>query len=252
MLVDGRKQYKSTVLVQYSSPLTVQQSRDRLKRIRGGAAFDETGQTADFIDDGDSPVVAVEDPVATLLRCNSQAFLAIVTVIEIRVGNSCVTLDQLHEPTTRLRVQLMRLAPIKRESTAPVEDEGPTNACDGAGDHSSATSDVAGSGDLAGAVRGWTDEYEQLPGPASCRELEGRWVEVISPEIRRSTRVGKTDEITYCYGTTTSLRATAALLFERIATAHEVGRLPNVPLSMMYPYRNELGEFLRLFALQKY
>lgn len=64
----AKRIHKASILRMYSSPLATTGSKDRLRRNRGYSS--------------------IEDPIATLLRCNQQVFLAIGQVIDLRSGSS--------------------------------------------------------------------------------------------------------------------------------------------------------------------
>jgi hypothetical protein len=64
-----KRQHKSIILRFYSSPLTVAQSKDRLKRVRGFSQFDEDVRIPPDIDTSieKGKILSVEDPALTLV-----------------------------------------------------------------------------------------------------------------------------------------------------------------------------------------
>jgi hypothetical protein len=76
----GKLQHKSTILRFCSNPLTVSVSKDRLKRVCGFSKYNEpmvhsANFTLDAAEDADS-MLAVEDPMVTLVRCNGLIFFS--------------------------------------------------------------------------------------------------------------------------------------------------------------------------------
>ncbi|KAH9925086.1 hypothetical protein B0H21DRAFT_700940 [Amylocystis lapponica] len=222
----GKRQHKASVLRLYSYPLAAKNSKDRLKRIRGYSTFDEPRESQlTFDPTEDNHILTSEDPVVTLLRCNSHVFVAAGLVIDIRVSGASVStipIDILREPNVRVRAQIMRITPLP-----PVDQTAGT------------TEDVSVGTSSPDWI--WTGGFEHLPGPTPSREFEGRWLEPLNPGILQSPRNGQEGTLTYTFDTST-LRATAALLYERIGAARELERLYNVPSSSTFPYRTADGE----------
>ncbi|KAI0337896.1 hypothetical protein BDW22DRAFT_1487987 [Trametopsis cervina] len=228
----GKKRHKGTVLKIYSSALSVKNSKDRLKRVCGLSTFNNTSymSMSSSPEDLDAPTTAIEDPIATLVRCNAQIWLALGIIVEIKVNNvraSSLPTAQLCEPNVRLRVQVMKLAVVK----GMIE-----------GDIVEPSSDVLEVEDNPDAEQWeWVGTYEVLSGQTSSRELDGRFVEAVNPSTAFSSQLGKGDEQTYRMSST-SLRTIATLLFERVRESDEANQLPTIKLSDTFPYRSLKGQ----------
>lgn len=78
----GKPQHKPTILRFCSNPLTVTVSEDRLKRVCGFTKYNEPTVTSTNFDlnpmECEDSMLATEDPVITLVRCNGHIFLAII------------------------------------------------------------------------------------------------------------------------------------------------------------------------------
>jgi hypothetical protein len=98
-----KRQHKSTILRFYSSPLTVAQSKDRLKRVRGFSQFDENVRMPSDVNATieKGRILSVEDPALTLVRCDNMVFLAVIKILDIRIGSAneqTVSANLVHEP----------------------------------------------------------------------------------------------------------------------------------------------------------
>ena len=58
-------------------------------------------------------MLSIKDPALTLVRCDNMVFLAVIKILDIRVGSTLeqtVSAHLVHEPNVRLRGQVMHLA----------------------------------------------------------------------------------------------------------------------------------------------
>ncbi|KAG2123473.1 hypothetical protein DEU56DRAFT_717092, partial [Suillus clintonianus] len=216
----AKRIHKASILRMYSSPLATTGSKDRLRRNRGYSSYDDvisaTQQSNNNIT-SNTDVLTIEDPIATLLRCNQQVFLAIGQVIDMRSGSNTVQIipvDELQEPNVHIRVQIMQLATLAPEANTDSEGH----------DNNNVILDWE-----------WTGAFEQLPGTSAARELDGRCVEPVNADVHLSTLQGTS---TYRFSTVI-LRGLALLLFERLK--NDVSSIPNVPLTPTFPYRSANG-----------
>ncbi|TFK45706.1 hypothetical protein OE88DRAFT_1639531 [Heliocybe sulcata] len=108
---DSKPQHKACILRVYSKFMSIQSSKDRLRRINGLSVYNESSAkhlAQSF--DTDTSLFDVHSPVLTIVRCNGHIFLAAALVIDIRVNNTTVQAvpsDALQEPNVRFKVQLM-------------------------------------------------------------------------------------------------------------------------------------------------
>lgn len=118
LTINGEDLHKAALCRRASSPYYKAISYDRLKRVQGKSKLDED-QIQSLLLDGDTdladePSLFPEDPIATILRCETgQIFLALVKVTGMkydgkRVG--CVPLRSLASPTVLISFQVLRLA----------------------------------------------------------------------------------------------------------------------------------------------
>jgi hypothetical protein len=76
----------------YLSPLTIADSKDWLKRIRGFSQYNESKSGPETLSLPSLPsspeeeMICVLDPALTLVRCNNKVFLAVFQVLGIRHG----------------------------------------------------------------------------------------------------------------------------------------------------------------------
>ncbi|KAF9473610.1 hypothetical protein BDN70DRAFT_937308 [Pholiota conissans] len=110
--------HKSSILRLYSSPLTINESRDRLKRVRGYSRYNEVkSDTTEAIAPGSDSedTLDVQDPAFVLVHCDKSIFLAVLQILGIRRDGkdvSSIPSRLLTEPSIRLQGQIMKLSPI--------------------------------------------------------------------------------------------------------------------------------------------
>lgn len=213
-----KRQHKSTILRFYSSPLTVAQSKDRLKRVRGYSQFDEQSTTSlaagSSTDEGN--YISVEDPVLTLVQCNDLIFLAVIKVLDIRIGISSeetIAESLLHDPNTHIRGQIMNLSLTDKNH----QPDGPDWE--------------------------WNGILESTGAMGGLRDIEGSRIDLIDAETQRRTKGRNIGSTTYAFRSQ-DLRAATAVLRERLLKI--LHRLPIVEATDSFPYRSEKGIHLHL------
>jgi hypothetical protein len=85
--VSSKSVHKASILRIYSNPLTINESRDRLKCVRGYSRYNEVKNKvieAASAADGEEDGLDVQDPAFTLVQCDRKIFLAVFQVLGIR------------------------------------------------------------------------------------------------------------------------------------------------------------------------
>jgi hypothetical protein len=208
-----KRQHKSTILRFYSSPLTVAQSKDRLKRVRGFSQFDEDVRTLPDINASieKSKMLSIEDPALTLVRCNNMVFLAVIKVLDIHIGSASeqtLSARLVHEPNVRLRGQIMCLTMTDTSHQPDAPD--------------------------------WEWNGLMEPGAAmsGLRDIEGSRIDLVDADLCPRTQGRDIGSSTYVFRSS-DLRDLAAILYERLA--NDLHRLPTVSATDSFPYRSEKG-----------
>jgi hypothetical protein len=211
--------HKSSILRLYSSPLTINESRDRLKRVRGYSRYNEVksdaiqatapgGKSEDTLD--------VQDPAFVLVQCDKNLFLAVIQVLGIRRDGkevSSIPSRFLTEPSTRVHGQVMKLCPIDFQT-----EKGPDDP------------------DWE-----WNGNFEMA---GVLRDLYGRFITQVDPQLQQASRGRNKGEDTYVFKTS-ELRAIAAVMYERLAKES----LPKVTITDSFPYRTENGMTFIILSL---
>jgi hypothetical protein len=203
--------HKSSILRLYSSPLTINESRDRLKCVRGYSRYNEVKANEIEAMPPDLPedTLHVQDPAFTLVQCDRNIFLAVIQVVGIRRDGKelpSVSSNLLTEPNIRIHGQIMKLSIIKHQSGAHQPD---------------------------GPDWEWNGNFESH---TVLRDLNGRCVELVDPQLQRASRGRNMGEDTYVFKTS-ELRAMAAMMYEKL----EKETFPKVNISDSFPYRTENG-----------
>ncbi|KAF8910004.1 hypothetical protein CPB84DRAFT_1842672 [Gymnopilus junonius] len=160
----SKKVHKSMVLHLYSNPLTISDSKDRLKHVRGFLQYHES-QMLDELrappalpSNAEDNVLHVLDPMLTVVQCNNKIFLAVFQVLGIRhdmLEVQSLSSSFLGEPNVRIHGQVMKLSLI----TGSLEPDEPDWE--------------------------WNGSFEAW---SSIRDVEGRWVEQIDPHVQPASR----------------------------------------------------------------
>ena len=200
--VQEKPVYKARILRAYFKFKTNSSSTDRLKRVAGLSRYAITPNTSSDILDFDSvfggQTLFVNEPVATLVKCNDLTFLALGHVTNIAVDHRSVpqiALELVAEKTVSLSIQLLRLAYLDPSSNP------------------------------AGADWEWTRKLD------TTLKLLGRFVETINPTVSTQT----TGNPTYLFRSE-ELRLLAASLYARLSSGDALV-LPVVNQSEYFPYR---------------
>ena len=211
-----KRQHKSTILRFYSSPLTVAESKDRLKRVRGFSQFDENIHTLPDINVSieNGKILSIEDPALTLVRCDNMVFLAVIKVLDIRLGSApvqTVPAHLVHEPNVRLRGQVMHLTMTDTSHQPDAPDWE------------------------------WTGLMEPGAAMSGLRDIEGSQIDLIDAAICSRTKGRDIGMSTYTFRSG-ELQASTALLHEHLV--NDLHRLPSVWATDSFPYRSDKGTFL--------
>lgn len=211
-----RRHHKASVMKEYSNiRQSGPESRDRLKRVMGYSRhmhqIPSSISGGGFIFDEDTPVVNIEDPGLTLVRCNDRIFLAVITIVGLYQGTnalSSIPADAVNEPNIRIRVQIMclRLVPFEGHPEQ---------------------------GDWE-----WTGRSALLAPARYVSDIEGRWFRPYNASVAISSREKTIGDTTYRFSSK-ELVVAGAFLFAQI---HEdIDRLPNVTESPSFPYITSSG-----------
>jgi hypothetical protein len=205
--------HKSSILCIYSNPLTINESRDRLKRVRGYSCYNEVKNTvieaASMGNDAEDRL-EVQDPAFTLVHCSRNIFLAVIQVLGIRHdGKEVASVPSclLREPNIRIHAQIMKLSPIHFQDI----------------NHQPESADWE-----------WNGNFETQG--VLC-DLSGRFIEQVDPQLQPASRGRNVNEETYVFKTS-ELRAIAAMMYERL----EKESLPKVAITDSFPYRTGNGK----------
>ncbi|KAF8056026.1 hypothetical protein FPV67DRAFT_686987 [Lyophyllum atratum] len=209
VIIGGKKLSKSRALALRSKYSKTTSSTDRLKRVqeveRYGPRF-TTGQDVSQYDSAfGGPCLLLQEPIASLIRCEKKLFLCLGEVNDIKVDGQSfehVGLDILVEDTVRISYQVIGLVPA-------------TSADDASLDH---------------------DWRSCLMNRERTFSVPGRLIQPINPAV--SAHIG--NKIFYLFKSGV-LVALAASLFEQLALKH-VKAIPTVSASRELPYREASGE----------
>jgi hypothetical protein len=116
--IDNVTVHKASILRLYSHPLTESGpcSLDRLKRIHSYTCF-ENASGPTILDTNscfDKLMLLVNDPAATIIRFDEDAFLAVVQVSLLKISGhlvQAIPLTMLHEPHVDVHCQILPLLP---------------------------------------------------------------------------------------------------------------------------------------------
>ena len=220
-----KKVHKASILRLYSSPLTISDSKDRLKRVRGFSQYNESKSITDasslppLPSSEEEEMICVLDPALTLVRCNNKVFLAVFQVLGIRHDTADVQslpCRFLGEPNVHIHGHIMKLGLI---DGTPEPDKPDWE---------------------------WNGGFEAHSG---FRDIEGRWVELIDPQMQPASRGRNVGEDTYVFQTS-DLRSISAMLYERVT--NETHRLPSITLSDSFPYRSSIGMSFDILSIYSY
>ncbi|KAG9083015.1 hypothetical protein FS749_006369 [Ceratobasidium sp. UAMH 11750] len=127
----GIKIHKAHLLRDAAMYTTLRDSKDRLGRIAGHTRYkapSDTGITSNLVTHGSlfgRPQLLLNDPAATIVRCQNYVFLALVQITSIKHGNRLlgkVSTDMLQEEGVNIGFQILELVSI-REPTPELASE---------------------------------------------------------------------------------------------------------------------------------
>ena len=175
--------------------------------------FNESGKGLGLgnLSDPHKPKVHIEDPAATLVQSKNLIWLTVVQIMDIRVdyvGVQSLPTRLLGQPNIQIKVQVMRLAPVK---LGEENDEGDWE---------------------------WTGRFEHLTGSNSTCKVDSNWIQLLNPATVPPTRQGNVNLMTYRF-LSAELLAVANLLHEKINSQYD--QLPTIGWSETFPYRTRNG-----------
>ena len=132
-------------------------------------------------------------------------------IVDIRldhIGRQSLPTNLLGQPNVQIKVQLMRLAPVK---LGEENDDGDWE---------------------------WTGRFEDLTGTNSTCEVDSNWIQLFNPATSPPTRQGNINLMTYRF-LSAELVAVASLLHDKIGSQFD--RIPAVAWSQTFPYRTRNG-----------
>ncbi|KAJ7619699.1 hypothetical protein FB45DRAFT_1063039 [Roridomyces roridus] len=205
VLVDGKLMSKARVLKQLLNHRSARTSSDRLKRVAGIPAFSHNTNSdyINFSGPTGAPSLRIGNPIATVVECEDQFFLAIAQVSAILVGGTptnAVPLDFLSDRNLKVSYQVFRLVPSNVEDSP-----------DGLHDWK------------------WSTGWESR----KTHAVAGSLVHPLDPTV--SNRVA--DKPTYLFSST-ELIMCGASLESQLLSGNQVG-LPEIRRSDTYPYRRD-------------
>ncbi|KAJ7246639.1 hypothetical protein C8J57DRAFT_1081377 [Mycena rebaudengoi] len=119
VLVDGKKVSKATILSQMTKGRSIRLSRDRTRRVARVSAFLAPTHSLITTDASfDVPTLRIGNPIAALVTCEEQIFLAVGQVNRIVLGSEdtdSVALNLLYDAGTKISFQILRLLPATKE-----------------------------------------------------------------------------------------------------------------------------------------
>ncbi|KAJ7106158.1 hypothetical protein C8R44DRAFT_638603, partial [Mycena epipterygia] len=108
---------KASILGNLMQDRSVRMSSDRTRRVAGIPAFKSPSTTPHISTDG-APSLRIGNPIAALVTCEEKIFLAVGQVNRIVLGSGdsdSVLLALLHDPSTKISFQILRLLPTTVE-----------------------------------------------------------------------------------------------------------------------------------------
>ncbi|KAJ7498368.1 hypothetical protein B0H11DRAFT_1909401 [Mycena galericulata] len=179
-------------------------STDRLKRVAGLPSFNPSMEGTGMISDSSlgAASLRVGNPVAVVVSCEEQLFLAVAQVNNIKLASSpvqSIALDMLLDSSAKISVQILRLVP------ATIADD-PTEKNDWR----------------------WSLSFE-----ATCTNLPGNLIHPVNPAVS----VQQAGEPTYLFDSSTLVTA-AATIHDQMLPRDFMG-VPKVARTPTFPYRHQ-------------
>ncbi|KAJ7930975.1 hypothetical protein B0H13DRAFT_1858209 [Mycena leptocephala] len=119
VLVNGKKISKASILKDLMQNRSLRLSTDRTKRVAGIPAFANQSPNSHIAFDNPTgaPSLRIGNPIATLVECEGQVFLAVGQVNTIILGSQpldSIVLDLLTDRSTKISYQMFQLLPTDR------------------------------------------------------------------------------------------------------------------------------------------
>ncbi|KAJ7782583.1 hypothetical protein DFH07DRAFT_764716 [Mycena maculata] len=202
MEINGKFISKAKALSAMMRYKGIRSSTDRLKRVAGLPSLSPTMEGAGIVSDSGlgAPSLRIGNPVAIVVSCEEQLFLAVAQVNDIKLASAAVAsiaLDMLLNSSAKISVQILRLVP------ATVTDD-PTKKNDWC----------------------WSLSLE-----AACSNLPGNLIHPLNPVVS----VVETGKPTYLFDSH-SLLTSAATIHGQMLPA-DFFLVPKVKRTSAFPYR---------------
>ncbi|KAJ7104452.1 hypothetical protein B0H15DRAFT_795200 [Mycena belliarum] len=203
MLIDGKKITKARALSGMMRYRGIRSSTDRLKRVAGLPSFSPAMHSGLMTSDSalGTPSIRIGNPVALLVSCESQLFLAVAQVNDLMLTSAhvqAIPLQQLLDSSAKVSVQILCLLP----STLADDPTEKNDWC-------------------------WSLKFE-----AHCERLPGNLIHPLNPSVS-VVNVGLP---TYLFDSATLLTA-AASIHGQMAPP-DFASVPKVKRSDTFPYRH--------------
>ncbi|KAJ7085187.1 hypothetical protein B0H15DRAFT_988746 [Mycena belliarum] len=203
MMVGGKKITKARALSGMMRFRGIRSSTDRLKRVAGLPSFSPTMNSVMMTSDSalGVPSIRIGNPVALLVSCEEQLFLAVAQVNDLSLASEhvqSISLDHLLDSSAKISVQVLRVVP------STVADD-PTEKNDWC----------------------WSLKFEGL-----CSNVPGNLVHPLNPSVS----VVNIGSPTYLFDSQTLLTAAASIHGQMVT--RDFICVPKVRRSDTFPYRH--------------
>ncbi|KAJ7078273.1 hypothetical protein B0H15DRAFT_804878 [Mycena belliarum] len=203
MMVGGKKITKARALSGMMRFRGIRSSTDRLKRVAGLPIFSPTMNSVMMTSDSalGVPSIRIGNPVALLVSCEEQLFLAVAQVNDLSLASEhvqSISLDQLLDSSAKISVQVLRVVP------STVADD-PTEKNDWC----------------------WSLKFEGL-----CSNVPGNLVHPLNPSVS----VVNIGSPTYLFDSQTLLTAAASIHGQMVT--RDFICVPKMRRSDTFPYRH--------------
>ncbi|KAJ7635427.1 hypothetical protein B0H17DRAFT_1217291 [Mycena rosella] len=204
VVVGGKKISKASILKDLMQNRSPRLSTDRTKRVAGIPAFANQSAASHITFDSPTgaPSLRIGNPIATMVECEGQYFLAVAQVNNIILGSSAIdsiVLDLLSDPGVKISYQILRLI-------APNSDDGANGEYDWK----------------------WSFKFEHN----SITNIPGRLIHPLNPTV--SNRVP--GEPTYLFSSEVLIAVAASI--DSQLTGNYYDDIPKVQRSDTFPYRS--------------
>ena len=227
--------HKASILRLYSDPLSQRHSLDRLKQVRGYSRYNDNSNAIVNSDPTfGEPSMSVDDPVATLIHCESKAFLATCQIKDILL-NGCrqdsiqytdvdATSSKRSFDSAKFKLQILKVIQRRTTRVTQVNKECSERP---AGVMSTKDEDWE-----------WNGKYEGGTATPLILEVLGKFIEPVNPTVGPPTSSSKSVSTTYLFTTSELLPITKLILSQ---TQASLSGLAEICLSESFPYRSPSG-----------